>query len=90
MTRVLIQYTLPLVLPFVLYVAYLYFGRRRRGGEGPLLVLDQVPWLPLLGAGVLLVAVTVGLLAWIGGVSPDMEYVPPRVINGRIVPGHFK
>ena len=88
MIRILLQYLLPLLLPFALYYAYLQFGRRAARGEA--LIFEQVPWIWLFAAGVLLVGLTVGAMALLDGDEPGKEYVPPRTIDGTIVPGHFR
>lgn len=90
MIRILLQYAIPLLAPFVLYAAYIHFGRRRQPGEKTFLALDRAPWIALFAAGAVLVGLTTGVLAWLGGEDPAKEYVPPRLIDGKIVPGHFE
>ena len=82
MSRVLLQYLLPLLLPFLAYFAYVALARGRPPGW-----LDGVPWSHLAGAGVLLLAIS--LIAWrmTTGAPPDRVYLPPRFEDGRVVPG---
>ena len=83
MLRILLQYLLPLLLPFLLYFAWAALtraGARRAGSR-------SAPWAHLLGAGVLLMALS--LIAWslLSGASPEAVYLPPRFEDGRVVPG---
>jgi Family of unknown function (DUF6111) len=82
MARVLLQYALPLLLPFLVYFAYIALSRGRTPGW-----LEDVPWPHLAGAGVLLLAFS--LIAWrmTLGVPADRVYLPPRFEDGRVVPG---
>jgi Family of unknown function (DUF6111) len=81
MLRILLQYLLPLILPALVYLAYVAIVR---GGKVDR--LGEAPWLQLSIAGVLLLAVS--LVAWglTTGSSPDEVYVPPRFEDGRVVP----
>jgi hypothetical protein len=79
MLRLLLQYLLPLVLPFLAYM--LYARLAQRPGVNP------TPWLGLAAAGVGLMAVS--LVAWglLSGAPPGEQYVPARIEDGRVVPG---
>jgi len=90
MTRIVLQYAIPILLPFALYFAYVYFGRRRQAADGPLLAVERIPWLGLLAAGAVLVALTLGTIVLLGGEEPGKEYVPPHMIDGKIEPGQFR
>jgi hypothetical protein len=82
MLRVLLNYLLPLLLPFVVYFAYIGLTRGRVPGW-----LDRTPWLVLLVTGVVLLAAS--LVAWSlwSGAATDEIYLPPRIQDGEIVPG---
>ena len=84
MLRFLIQYILPLFLPLLLYLGFL----RLASGMTPDWV-NRAPWVPLLGAGVVLLGIS--LIAWgaLEGADPASTYVPPRFEDGRVVPGRF-
>ncbi len=86
MTRILLTIVLPLLLPTLVYVLWLAATRRAAlAGPAP---WQALPWVWLVGAGVALAA----LLLFIIGVhvgSPEGTYVPPRYIDGRVVPGHI-
>ena len=81
MLRILLQYLLPLLLPFLVYLAYVALTRGRAAGW-----LDNAPWLHLAVAGIVLMAIS--LLTWglLSGAPPDQVYVPPRLEDGRVVP----
>jgi hypothetical protein len=80
MLRLLLQYVLPLVLPFLIYLVYAHLTRGSGG-------MSDAPWLGLAATGVGLLAVS--LVAWglLGGSDPGETYVPARFEDGELVPG---
>jgi len=82
MGRILLQYLVPLLLPFLAYFVYVALAR----GSTPDW-LEGVPWPHLAGAGVLLMALS--LIAWnlTTGAPTEEIYLPPRFEDGRVVPG---
>ena len=80
MLRILLQYVLPLVLPFLVYLIY---ARLARGSGGT----GDTPWIALAAAGVGLMAVS--LISWslLTGSDPGETYVPARLEDGELVPG---
>jgi hypothetical protein len=84
MLRVLLQYLLPLLLPFLAYAAYVALAQGRLPDW---LTLSDRQWLMLGGAGVALMAIS--LVSWtlLSGSPPEETYVPPHLEDGRIVPG---
>jgi hypothetical protein len=80
MLRLLLQYVLPLVLPFLAYLIYARLAHKRRG-------MGDTPWMALAAAGVGLLAVS--LVSWglLSGSDPGETYVPARFEDGRLVPG---
>ena len=82
MLRFFLHYLLPLLLPFLIYLAYVALTRGRTPGW-----LDQAPWQALAITGVALLAVS--LVSWglLTGSPPDEDYVPARFEDGRVVPG---
>ena len=82
MTRFLLHYVIPLLLPFAVYFGIVALTRGRHPGW-----LDNTPWFSLSACGLGLVAV--GLVAWglLSGSAPGERYLPPRFEDGRIVPG---
>lgn len=91
MSRVLLQYVLPLLLPTLLYLAWWsVFGRRGGAGGGPPPRLTEGPWFWLIisGAGLM-----VGGFIYTGlttGEAPGGRYVAPQLQHGRVVPGHVE
>ena len=83
--RQFFEIVLPLILPTVIYIAYLSVLRPRRGAAFP-----EMPWIWLAGAGVLLLAVTFLALTLLGGGDPSERYLPAKVVNGQVVPGHYE
>ena len=84
MLRVLLQYLLPLLLPFLLYAAYVGLAHGRMPDW---LDLSSRQWAMLGGAGLALLMVS--LLTWglLSGSPPDETYIPPHLEDGEIVPG---
>ncbi len=85
MLRALLEIVLPLLLPTALYLLWIM-------SVGPRAAFDWrgLPWVWLLGAGALLVAIVLFLAAADFGSRKEGVYVPPRWQGGRIVPGHIK
>jgi Family of unknown function (DUF6111) len=80
--RQFFEIVLPLILPTAIYIAYFSVLRPRRA-------LPELPWVWLGGAGVILLAVTFLALALLGGADPSERYLPPKVVNGKVEPGHY-
>lgn len=82
--RAFLTILIPLLLPSVVYWAYLKF-RQRQG-----LPLREIPWIWLIIAGVIL-AVAALMVTWYADAAPTTgRYVPPQVIDGVVVPGYFE
>ena len=84
MLRVLLQYLLPLLLPFLLYAAYVGLAHGRMPSW---LDLSSRHWAMLGGTGLALL--TISLLTWglLSGSPPEETYIPPHLDDGEIVPG---
>ena len=82
MLRILLQYLLPLLLPFLVYVAYVALARGAHAG----LARRTRPGRTSPVAGVVLMAIS--LITWglMSGAPPEAVYVPPRFEDGRVVP----
>jgi hypothetical protein len=78
MLRILLQYVLPLVLPFL---AWLIYARLAHKPE------RDAPWIGLAAAGVGLLAVSLVTWGLLGGSEPGETYVPARFEDGKLVPG---
>lgn len=91
MSRVLLQYLLPLLLPTVLYLVWWWtLGRRQLAGSGPQPRLTEGPWFWLIICGVALMAGGLVFTALTSSEPAGGRYVAPHVVNGRVVPGHFE
>lgn len=92
MSRILLQYLLPLLLPTVLWLLwYFAFGCRRAATQGIPSRLEHGPWFWLILGGVVLLAASLGYTALTVGLDPTAgSYVAPHVEDGRIVPGGLK
>jgi hypothetical protein len=84
MLRVLLQYLLPLLLPFLVYAAYVALARGRMPDW---LGLSERHWIALGGTGVALMVISLITWSLLSGSPPGETYVPPRFEDGRIVPG---
>lgn len=90
MTRILLQYFLPLALPFAVWFAWAWFDRHKHEegkhwwGDGP--------WFWLLVAGFALMLLGLGVTAILdAGGRPGQVYEPPYLDgSGKVVPGRFR
>ncbi|MGQ0662514.1 MAG: DUF6111 family protein [Pseudomonadota bacterium] len=90
MARILAEFVLPIALPTALYVLWLAAQRRRaeRAGKGEPARWQDAPWLWLVALGLLFSAVLTVGLALFGREEIKGTYVPPKLVDGEIVPGH--
>jgi len=91
MSRIIFSYIVPFLLPAAVYAAWVWYRTgyaARHGGEAP--KLERGPWPLLLFAGAVLAFAVLGTTALLRGGSPDRTYVPPRVENGVVIPGHLE
>lgn len=87
MTRVMLVYTILLLLPFVIFGGWRWIAKGARGHKE---IMSDAPVLVLLLLGISLVGVGLFFLAskeqtGIGGI-----YHPPTIKDGKIIPGHFE
>lgn len=90
MIRKLLTIVLPLLAPTILYFMYLWTQRRREEAEAggrPIPAWQEWPWAWLLGSGCVLMVATLLVLELPGRKDRESDYVPPRLEDGRIVPG---
>ena len=91
MTRILLQYLLPLIGPLLLYLLYMAFMRRaatKKGNDAPSIERNHIFWSIVFGFFLMMVALTA--FAIIAGEKPGSgKYQAPRIENGEIVPPKF-
>lgn len=92
MIRILIEYLLPILLPFAVYFGWRAFAVQRaeqRGEEPPDFTKGTLFYLTII-AFCLLVA-SLAYTALTTGTPPGKGvYHPPRMEGDRIIPGHFE
>lgn len=77
--------------PFAVYALWLYIDRRiaktPRGGAQ--LTWRDAPWTWLTIAGLVLMIASLVVLGQSSG-EPPGEYIPPRVVDGKVVEGEVR
>lgn len=84
--RIFLQYIVPLAFPAALYIIWALYHKKR---DPESVYHDRpIPWLRLLGIGVVLAAISLVIFQQVGNFEAGGTYVPPKVVDGEIVPGH--
>ncbi|HXJ02140.1 MAG TPA: DUF6111 family protein [Micropepsaceae bacterium] len=73
------------LLPFALYGAYWRLSKREETAPAP-----RHPWTILFASGLVLVAASFLFWGITEGSGEQGKYVPPHVVDGRVVPGHVE
>jgi hypothetical protein len=92
MLKKILTVVLPLLLPFLIYAAYVVLARRKAllAGEGRLPRWQEAPWALIVASGVgLMVAVLIGMRL-LSGAEPGATITPPRLIDGEVVPSQVQ
>ena len=97
MIRLLVEFLLPLLAPTFVYSLWLAWEKRRVDALGPdagaaAPSFREAPWVWLGAIGivfVLVVAITMSMTRSLGDVRGG-DYVAPRNVDGRVVPGHLE
>lgn len=82
--RAFLEIAIPLLFPALLYWMYLRW-QEKRGRP-----VREVPisWLAVIGVFFVVIVLSAG---WFSGKEgPDGKYIPPSVVDGKVVPGHFE
>ena len=92
MIRILFEYILPLIAPFVVYFGWGWFAARRAAEAGTAAPdWRQGPWYWLAAAGLVLFVGALVATALTGGEQPGGVYRPPALgQDGRVIPGHIE
>jgi Family of unknown function (DUF6111) len=85
MIRVLAVRVLLFAVPFAIYGAYLLVSRARS-----IVPTHDTPWTALFISGLALVVASFIYVGLTEGESTQGRYVPPHVVNGKVVPGHVE
>ncbi|HEV2650284.1 MAG TPA: DUF6111 family protein [Rhizomicrobium sp.] len=85
MTRQIIERLFLFALPFIIYGGYVLLGRMR-----PLPSPERHPWNILAIIGVALFAASFLVWGLTEGEPTTGQYVPPHVVNGKVVPGYVE
>lgn len=91
MLRSSLIHLLFLFAPTIIYVVYLMAARKvdlSSGQRGQ--AMRQLPWIPLLGVGLVLVVASLVALAFSEGGDPGQTYFPPTLEDGKIVPARVE
>ena len=79
----------PAILPPLIYICWLGWARRKAALTGqPLTRFTDGPWVLTLLFTLLII---IGCFVWLGlSAKPtDGHYISPRLVDGKIVPGHI-
>jgi len=75
---------IPLLAPTLLY---LYF--KSRSGTPALVAAKNAPWIWLSAGGIALATLILTVVALTSGAPAGSDYRPPRVVDGKVVPGEL-
>ena len=94
MIRILLQYALPILLPFAVYFCWLHFARRKRTKNGEdhsdlPQSLREGPWFWLIVSGFALMVTGLAFTAVMSGGKPGSIYETPRYEDGKVIPGRL-
>lgn len=84
--KILLTILLPLLLPLFLFLAWRALGF----GKSVPRWFEDLPWVTLLVSGAVLAAVTLTTWTLLDRSPAGSQYEPPRIEDGKIVPGGFK
>lgn len=87
MSRFLIQVALPLLAPFAIYVAWLWYAQKRaeRYGNEPPAFTKGTAFITILVGAFLAVASLIALALLSGEAPKDGRYISPRLEDGKVV-----
>jgi hypothetical protein len=91
MVRLIFTYLLPLLLPVLGFLAWNWLRNLAGNRAEPPPDFADMPWMVLVGAGVSLLLVTLLVLVLLDdGGSPGETYIPPRLEDGKVIPGRMR
>ena len=86
MLKKILFIVLPLLLPAVAYILWVYFARRHSARPG-VSRWRNLPWVWLAAAGLGLMVVSLVSLALFTGHDIRAVYTPAKYIDGELIPG---
>ena len=92
MIRKILTIAIPLLAPTVAYILYVYFARKNQRDKEdgrPIPHWREWPWIILVPCGALLTALSLFALGLSGDNRDPGTYEPPRLEDGKVVPGGF-
>ncbi len=93
MFRIFFTYVFPLLLPTLVYMAWVSYARRKHDGDGDddLPTLRRGPLFWSLVSGFVLMLAGLTMIALTSGDPPDSgTYQSPRLEGGKVVPPSYK
>jgi len=87
MIRVILINLFLLLLPFIIYFAYVYLVKGRSGRNEP---VNFTPLIVLFGIGLVLMMVAIAYFIQFESGKPGQQYTPPKVENGILKPGRLE
>ncbi len=92
MSRVLLSYVLPLLLPTAIYFAWAWFANSRADKSSGTAAAARrtYPWFWLAVSGFVLMVTVMAVTTFIEGSAPGSTYHPPQYRDGVIIPGYFE
>jgi uncharacterized membrane protein len=83
MIRVILEYILPVLVPFAAYFGWMRLAGRKKGWR-------EAPWFWLIAISIALLVASLVYVAFSAGEKPNGVYHPPVLKDGKIVPGHIE
>ena len=87
MTRIILINLFLLLLPFIIYFAYVYLVKGEHGKNEP---ITFTPLIVLFGVGLVLMMGAIAYFIQFESGEPGQSYIPPRVENGVLKPGRLE
>lgn len=89
--RMLLIRILPLLLPIIILIGWMIYNRRKALAKGlPAPTLKDAPWVTAGIVGIATLIFGLFYLDYHAGERPGGTYVPAKIEDGRLVPGHIE
>lgn len=93
MLRTILTILVPFLTPFLCYYVWVWFQNRKKEREEtgePLQAWQTFPWAKLIISGSVLAIGALVFLFMQKDPLPEGRWVPAKIVDGEIVPGHFE